>query len=340
MSSLGDIEDFAALAPRITGSISAVSSAMIIFLIFRSPARLSKIYLRIMFGMSIADIMTSSAMALTTLPMPKNDDPVWSDKYDNDIKWEGQTKLGNMRTCEAQGVIFTSGLQTMFAYNGMLCIYYTCAIAFRMQEKGIRNKVEPFLHGVPLLLGLGPVIPCLLFAFYNPIDEMPFCVFIPLSNNKLGSGLFASIFRFLPLISISVFLIIILVSFSLIIWRVRKKEKCIPVAGADNQGDNIQIENLTKAAHKNTKMISVQSAAYIGAFLLTLVFPLIRNITSQRLTPKLLGFYALMGKCMLIFSPMQGFFNFVIFLWHKGEDDNCNKLSYAFRLSHSNIISL
>jgi hypothetical protein len=322
MSSLSDIEDFAALAPRITGSISAVSSAMIIFLIYRSPAKLSKIYHRIMFGMSIADIITSSAMALTTLAMPKNDDQVWSDKYAGDIKWEGQTKLGNMRTCAAQGVLFSFGLQTMFAYNGMLCIYYTCAIAFRMQEKDIRNKVEPFIHGVPLLLGLGPVIPCLLYDFYNPIHEMPFCVLLPLSNNKYNEA--GKIFRVLPLIFISVLFIIILLSFSLIIWRVRKSGKCIPVAGADNQGDNIQIEKLMKAAHRNTKLISAQSAAYIGAFLLTLTFPLIRNITRQRLTPEVLGFYALMGECMVIFSPMQGFFNFVIFLWHKGEDDNCN----------------
>jgi len=322
MSSLSDIEDFAALAPRITGSMSAVSSAMIIFLIFRSTAKLSTIYHRIMFGMSIADIMTSSALALTTLPMPKNDDQVWSDKYDGDIKWEGQTKLGNMQTCEAQGVFFICGMQTMFAYNGMLCIYYTCAIAFKMQEKDIRNKVEPFIHGVPLLLGLGSVILGLIFDLYNPIHEMPFCVIFPLSNSRANVA--SKIFRVLPLSLIGGLLVVILVSFSLIIWRVRKDAgKCIPVADADNQGDNIQIEKRMKAVHRNTKLISAQSLAYVGAFLLTLAFPFMRSIAVSS-TSQSNGFYVMMGKCMVIFSPMQGFFNFIIFLWHKGEDDNCS----------------
>jgi hypothetical protein len=62
--------DYAALVPRFTGSLSAVSSALIIYVILRSEARLSSIYHRIMFGMSLADICGSIAMALTSLPMP------------------------------------------------------------------------------------------------------------------------------------------------------------------------------------------------------------------------------------------------------------------------------
>jgi hypothetical protein len=39
----GELADFAALVPKISGSISAVSSGTLIFLIYRSEAKLSTI---------------------------------------------------------------------------------------------------------------------------------------------------------------------------------------------------------------------------------------------------------------------------------------------------------
>jgi hypothetical protein len=62
--------DYAAVMPRFSGSLSAISSAAIIYVILRSEKGLSGIYHRIMFGMSTADILGSLAMALTSLPMP------------------------------------------------------------------------------------------------------------------------------------------------------------------------------------------------------------------------------------------------------------------------------
>ena len=62
---------YGAIVPRISGGISLVSSILIIYVIFKSQAKISTIiYHRILFGMSVADILSSSAIALTTLPMP------------------------------------------------------------------------------------------------------------------------------------------------------------------------------------------------------------------------------------------------------------------------------
>jgi len=82
---------YAAAVPKITGSISAVSSSLIIYLICRSKPKLSTIYHRIMFCMSVADILASTAMALTTLPMPRNDDPYWTEIVGSSVLWRGQT---------------------------------------------------------------------------------------------------------------------------------------------------------------------------------------------------------------------------------------------------------
>ena len=62
--------DFGAVAPRFSGSISFVASTLIVYLILRSETRLSTTYHRLLFGMSVSDMMSSFAMALTSLPFP------------------------------------------------------------------------------------------------------------------------------------------------------------------------------------------------------------------------------------------------------------------------------
>ena len=330
MESTYTIPNFAALAPRISGSISAVSSSIIIFLIFRSKAGMTTIYHRLMFGMSLADIMSSTAMALTTLPMPRNDDPIWfSGAYDlagdelNNIWWFGQTKIGNVHTCAAQGFFVSTGILGNFFYNGMLCLYYACTIAFKMQERDIRKKVEPFMHGVPLLLAIASAIPAFMYNFYNPISNDPWCTMKPRPVQLYYTLPFA--LEKLMMIEIGALLVLIFTSLGLVIWRVRKNGKSLMKA-TDQDND---IDERVKIAHRNTKLMIAQSLAYIGALLLTLVFPLVRSIMYDVVrggdfhayyTDKEAANYILMGKLMFVILPLQGFFNLIIFLWHKGKN--------------------
>ncbi len=55
----------------------------------------------------------------------------------------------------------------MFGYNATLCVYYACAIAFKMREDKIVKWVEPILHIVPLVVGLGYAIPPFFTKMYN-----------------------------------------------------------------------------------------------------------------------------------------------------------------------------
>ena len=322
MSTLNTIADFAALVPRITGSISVLSSSMIIFLIYRSQAKLSTIYHRIMFGMSFADIMSSTAMALTTIPMPRNDAQYWIEQYGGDVKWEGYTKIGNWYSCQAQGFFYSTGVSVMFAYNASLCAYYACAIALRMQEKLIRKKVAPFLLGLPPVLGLAASIPAVVNRWYNVISNEVWCTLYPVRKDMNYKSL-TQMFQFALLASITFLFVIIIVSFALVIWRVRQNGKLL--AQASNR-DHIQVEERVTAAHQNTKLVIAQSLAYIGGFLLSLLFPFLRNfmyvLNNQiwKSETKALFVTVVLGKMMLVFMPLQGFFNFIIFLWHKGRE--------------------
>lgn len=302
------IPDYAALVPRISGSISAVSSSLIIYLIFRSKAKLTTIYHRIMFGMSVADVMASTAMALTTLPMPTNDDPIW---VGQPIFWEEQTKLGNVQTCAVQGFAFYSGINIMFAYNGSLCGYYACAIAFRLQEEQIRKRIEPWIHGVPLIIGLAPAISISMHRMYMVTMNESWCTVGNNSGIHFQTQILSMAFIIIPCTLIW----FVLISLILVIRRVWKNGRILDQA--NSHGDiHIVEEERIEEAHHNTKLIIAQSLGYFGAFLLTLTFPSVRNIYQGSLS------YASitnLNRLYLVFTPLQGFFNFIIFLWHKGK---------------------
>lgn len=152
---------FAAIAPRFSGGTSAISSMLIIYIIYKSEHKLRTIYHRIMFGMSCADIISSIAVGLSTLPMPAEL------PYDPPQEFKG-TRLGTIATCEAQGFCVAFGLVAAFTYNVMLSFYNACAIAFRMEEERIVKRVEPFLHIFPVALALGCAVPVLMMDLYNP----------------------------------------------------------------------------------------------------------------------------------------------------------------------------
>ena len=167
----------AVIITTITGSLSAISSCCLILVILRSQSKLNTVYHRITFGMSCADIMSSVAMALTTIPLPKSlpNDIIELEAdfvdYDN---WAGM-KLGNVQTCSAQGFFFTFGILAMYVYNLMLCVYYVCALVFHTKEKLIIRRVEPALHMFPITLGLGRALNFLFFNAYNPNGWEAWC---------------------------------------------------------------------------------------------------------------------------------------------------------------------
>mmetsp|Transcript_2935 Transcript_2935/g.4165 ORF Transcript_2935/g.4165 Transcript_2935/m.4165 type:complete len:613 (-) Transcript_2935:841-2679(-) len=318
---------FAAVVPRFTGGLSAISSCLIIYLILISEKRLSTIYHRIMFFMSWADIFSSVAMALTTLPMPKTmPDSVWFAVPYND--WSGM-KLGNTQTCEVQGFFFTFGIVAMYSYNAMLCIYYACAIALKMKERNICRFVEPALHLFPFAVGIAAAVPPLFYNLYNPPAWESWCFMEPLGCGRDG-GIVSEIcvsgelrayelavvlcsavlgFFFFVIITALIMICASVVKVSRQYLVIVKDQENMPISVKDSMQQSI-MERIRKN-HEVTKTVLVQALVYFLAFLLTLAFPLIQ----------LAGFHKEGAHwpmyLQLIFTPMQGFFNFLIFLYYK-----------------------
>ena len=163
-------DNFAIIAPTINGSISALSSSLIIFFIARSKVRLSTIYHRIMFGMSIVNFLGALAMGLTTLPTPKDLPPGWEES-----DGLAGNRLGNALTCRAQGFVYIFGMVSMSIYYACISVYYTCAIAFKIKEKIIAKYIEPILHILPLGIALLLATLPLKFDWYHATAYVSWC---------------------------------------------------------------------------------------------------------------------------------------------------------------------
>jgi len=326
---------YAATIPRVTGIISAISSSLIIYLICRSENKLSTIYHRIIFAMSCADVIGSIAMALTTLPMPNE---IICEEGEDYLHWD--TRLGNIQTCEVQGFCVTFGVFTMYAYNGMLCVYYACAIAFQMKENNIRKCVEPFLHIAALAFGLGNSITALVLDNLNASNIDAWCTITTIRECQVRGVRDMS-----KAIEVQIFFLfsLILTSFGLIMWRTCKIDgvlASVPRTQSSQQRNNNDSDDENKISqledavskHQTIKVVTKQALAYVITFLLCLTFPLIRNISDDE---DLSIFAAYMQLGLL---PLQGFFNFLIFVSHKvynykrvyGEDSYCAILRKYF----------
>lgn len=121
-----------------SASLSAISSAIIVTTICRSQVRLSSVYNRIIFGMSIFDIIGSVSVAFTTIPMPVDQIYPFSHTY------------GTVVTCEVQGFAILVAFGACMLYSAGLSFFHLCLIKFKLPDKNIRKVVEPVIHVVSL----------------------------------------------------------------------------------------------------------------------------------------------------------------------------------------------
>ena len=332
------------IVANISGSFSAASSALIVYIILRSRRKLSSIYHRIMFGMSVAGIMGSVSMALATLPMPSH----MPREEEFDLSWSGP-RLGNTHTCNAQGFFFMFGVCTMFCYNSALCSYYCAAIAFRIKEKNIRKYIEPWLHGfsigVPLVFAIAP----LAGNLYNPssFEDVPWCLIsvYPVDCDYRSDGIAETdvecirgggkLFMLVPrIIMVTTFMTLtsVILCLSIVLWRVIKTDRAITAIcntlprRTRNHRDNHQarenvaedVPNIARKQNHNSKVVLIQAMAYVFSLVFTLTFPTLNAL--KDLNPQssfAQGVGRMSDTLETSFLPLQGVFNFIIFLGHK-----------------------
>jgi len=153
--------------------VSTISSSTLIWMILRSPQRLSTTHHRIIFGMAVGDILFSLSMASFNAMTPSDVDYiVWNAK-------------GNQATCNLQGLMTTVGVGMSLLYSCSLNIYSLAIVKYNKTDFYIQNKMERFLHGVPIVLPLAYGFTLLATQGYNsglgngrvaPVYDPPHCI--------------------------------------------------------------------------------------------------------------------------------------------------------------------
>mmetsp|Transcript_21015 Transcript_21015/g.24341 ORF Transcript_21015/g.24341 Transcript_21015/m.24341 type:complete len:416 (-) Transcript_21015:304-1551(-) len=306
-----------------------------------------------MLGLSVSDIVGSTAIALTHLPIPAEGQNHTIDGYG----FEG-VRQGSTQTCTAQGFFAILGFTTTVLYNCMLCIYYYCAIGFNMSEEKIEQHVEPYLHLVAILIGFSFSLSAVFLDVINPSPYQPWCdvVSLPYECGTTTKDMIcergfetSQYSKYVIIVFYSIIYVIIISSLGIVVRKVWDTQRQIqqeltsnrrtlvrrggglselgtrdrppPLPSAD-RGDTHQstvtIASLNES-HIAIKVTLIQAISYVVALVLTSVFMIIdRVLESSTISDGI-------ELRRLIYFPLQGFFNFSIFISAK-----------VFNLCHSN----
>ena len=77
---------------------------------------------------------------------------------------------GNQASCTAQGFMFTAGGTSGLLYTCSLNLYYLSKVKCNWTDTYLRTRIEPFLHGVPILAALIGSLVGLINKSYNYSD--------------------------------------------------------------------------------------------------------------------------------------------------------------------------
>lgn len=320
------------VVPMTTGAISTISSATIIAMVFLSRKKLGDPYRRIIFGMSVFDIFLSLAFVFKIFKTTPEQPNAW-------------IALGNQTSCNALGFIHFAGLNGALVYNLSLNVYYLCLIKYNMRAKFYCNRIEPFIHGLPILWGILSASIIVGTGHMNPAYAGD-CLIAPYPVNCLDKpgvecirGMhvhaFRAIFSTMPRLIV---LALIIFTTGMIWWSVRSTEKKMDkfrismvsqrmASGASTRRRSSvagSLREVTARLMKDTpstrrmslrrgrskaRSFLVQAQWYVLAFLLTHALPI--TITIMRkfsITP---SFWLYLFARFL--SPLQGLFNIVVY---------------------------
>lgn len=140
-----------AILPKVSGGVSCISSALVVWIVLRDPDRRSLCYHRLICGISLVDLSASVWLAMSTWPIPSYYPTLWA--------------VGNETTCRVQGFFTQFGVAGSF-YNASLAIYFWLVVVRGWKEQQLQ-KIEWIFHAFPLLWALVSAVTGLVLDVYD-----------------------------------------------------------------------------------------------------------------------------------------------------------------------------
>jgi hypothetical protein len=142
------------VASMTAGLGSLIGSITIIIMIFLSSQKLSNPFRRIIFGISFFDCIQSLSHAFVIFKT----NPYKSTWF----------ALGNKFSCKGLVFFQLAGHNGALLYTLAINIFYICLIKYNMRRDTYVLRVEPFLHGIPIIWALIAGLVVLVTGHINP----------------------------------------------------------------------------------------------------------------------------------------------------------------------------
>lgn len=317
------------IIPHVTGPFSLAGSSWILYEVLRDRTKWSKPYHRILFCMCLFDAFSSIALGLSTWPIPAGSPGVYA-------------PLGTTGTCSAQAFFIHANIAGPL-YNFCLSAYYLLLVKYGVSESRISRRIEPIMHWSTIVFALGTSFVCLGLGMFNDSSLWCWINAAPKGceqSHEFGEttctrGDNAEIFRwaffFGPLWAAILGTMVTM----FMLWRAvnqqeKKASKWAFAAAASREvstrsvvstletqvGRMSLVQMRLKRAksmkkYRKSNMIAWQAFRYVGVFWLTWIFG-----TANRLLQLILGrsYFGIMAL-HAFFVPLQGFFNFLVYVY-------------------------
>mmetsp|Transcript_5177 Transcript_5177/g.10840 ORF Transcript_5177/g.10840 Transcript_5177/m.10840 type:complete len:405 (+) Transcript_5177:173-1387(+) len=313
--------------PHVTGALSILGSAFIVYDVASDRNKWFSTYHRLMFGMGSLDFVGSCALALSTLPMPGE---------------SGKYSFGNPATCTVQGFFVHFNIASPL-YNLTLSIYFLLTVTYKWAKDDIKKKVEIWLHLFPFLWAFVTALVVLTRKGFN--DANLWCwirtaptgcqddPYIECDRCPYCTQYYQWYFFYIPL---WVAMAGIIVAMGILINSVRKTEKNAAKWRPSSVIDQVEREGRTpranaaiieerrkkRKARRMTRMVTAQALKYSFALLLTWSPGSLNRFLQRRGDS-----YFWVMLLHVIFVPMQGLLNCIVYTeprlkqWRKDRKD-------------------
>lgn len=280
---------------------SVIATIYMIQHVLRSKQRRRRTLTRILLGMSCMDFLFAACSVFGSAMSPKDAYP-WL-KY----------AIGTWGTCEAFGFILHGSSTASILYNGVISFCYLLTIRYSWTDRDL-HKIELYLHLGPHIIGWTTAATGLGLDLYNPtaaqcrIQEYPSGCQL---NGSCQRGANASLY-YVPLFFVWVWgtFVFICVAMVLIYQSIRRVE--LRSESREFTGAASSNTQLTQQRQKNSlrSRFATQALLYCIAYFITWLFGSINMVVHERLVDDT---YIPILFLIVIFEPLQGFMNFLIY---------------------------
>lgn len=283
-------EQWVAFLPFPGGIVSILASCIIILIVCRS--KFDSSYKRILFGLSVSDVVISIVWILDPFLLPR-------------ATSHREFAIGNETTCNMIGVLTHFAISNTF-YAAFLALYFMLTIRFRILPDTFAKGVERWMH---LFIGVFSIAACVIslqFRLYGEKQNAPACWTVDTCIDENGAEICNETVRqWAVVVSGMVPMVVcclVLIGANLAI--------CCHVRRLMLRGSMVSTNSSTQT--NRTHMVATQSFWYVTVYLATWIWvwfcsmidPQYLSIPSRRF------FVVMAGFC----TPFTGLFNLLVYL--------------------------